>query len=171
MLLVFGIVGCDGILTGIGIGVAGSETLDSWEENLEAKRIELDRAYDEAITSLEAATDPNELAFHRKKVQEIQLAKTANLGALAVVQEIKLSPGQARGEGGYLNLLHGLIPIAVAYAGIEVRKRLGSEKKWKAEQHGRELALREIAAMPESKITAPAVKKIMYKDIGDALKA
>jgi len=40
--------------------------------------------------------------------------------------------------------------------------------KRQADKEGRELALREIAAMPDTEITAPVVKAKMYKAIGDA---
>jgi len=162
--------GCEEILTGIGIGVAGSETLDSWEENLEAKGIELTQEYEKAIARMQAATDPNELVFEIEKIQQIQIAKAANLGALTTIREVKSNGQTGDGKGGYLNLLHGLIPIAVGYAGIEIRKRHALEKKRQAEKAGRELALREIAAMETNMITAPIVKEIMYRDIGNALK-
>jgi len=42
------------------------------------------------------------------------------------------------------------------------------ENKRQADKEGRELALREIAAMSENEITAPIVKAKMYKAIGDA---
>lgn len=160
--------GCE-LLTGIGIGVGGSETLNIYEENLEAKKAELDRLYDEELERMRNTTDPNELSFSAEKVQQIQIARAANLGMLTAVQEFKGKPTVEKQEG-YLNLLHGLIPIALGYAGIEIRKRVASERKRQAEKQGRELALREIAAMQENEITAPVVKEIMYRDIGNALK-
>lgn len=42
------------------------------------------------------------------------------------------------------------------------------EAKRQADKEGRELALREIAAMKEEDVTAAIVKKLMYKRIGDA---
>ena len=69
-----------------------------------------------------------------------------------------------------MNLLHGLIPLALGYAGIEMRKRLTSEKKRQADKQGRELALREIAAMKDNDVTAPVVKELMYRAIGEARK-
>lgn len=168
-LFLFVMAGCDSFLAGIGIGTASSETLQSWEENLEAKRIELDQLYDEAIIAMETASDPNELVFAKKRAEEIQLAKIANLGARTFLGELKKQGGQA-GQGGYLNLLHAAIPLALTWGGNELRKRMGVERKRQAEKQGRELALRELAAMDEKDITAPVVKKVMYKDIGDALK-
>lgn len=167
-LFLFATAGCDSLLAGIGIGAASSETLQSWEENLEAKRVELDRLYDEAITGMQDASDPNELAFYRQKANEVQLAQVANLGARTLLGELKSQGGQ--GQGGYLNLLHAVIPLALTWGGNELRKRVGVERKRQAEKQGRELALRELAEMDEKDITAPVVKKLMYKDIGDALK-
>lgn len=165
----FVIGGCEPILQGIGIGVGASETLDFLEDNLEAKKIELARLYEEELERMQNTTDPNELAFSAEKIQQIQIAQAANLGTLTLLQESRDKP-TAEKKGGYLNLLHALIPLAVGYAGIELRKRLTLEKKRQAEKQGRELALREIADMNEKEITATTVKKIMYKDIGEALR-
>lgn len=160
------VAGCDQFWTGMGLGVAGSETLDSWEENLEAKRIELDQLYDKEIDRMKTATDPNELAFHKERAEQIQLARVANLGALAVIQELKPPDRQPDQQPSYLNLLHGLIPLAVAWGGNELRKRVASENKRSVEKHGRELAMRQLATMKEEDITAPVVKELIYKDIG-----
>lgn len=160
-------VGCEPVLTGIGIGVGGSEALDVYEEGLEAKKIELLQLYDEAIARMQNAVDPNELRFETEKAQQIQIARAANLGALTIVQEFKGKSTVEKKEG-YLNLLHGLIPIVIAFAGNELRKRIASEKKRQADKQGRELALREIATMKDSDITAPVVKELMYRDIAKA---
>ena len=165
----FIIGGCDPIWTGIGIGTGASETLDFLEDNLEAKKIELARLYDEEIERMQNAADPNELAFSAKKIQQIQIAQAANLGASTLLQELK-NKSTTEKKKGYLNLLHGLIPLAVGYAGIELKKRLALEKKRQAEKAGRELALREIASMDEKDITAPVVKEKIYRNIGDALR-
>ncbi len=160
-------VGCEPILTGIGIGAGGSEALNVYEEGLEAKKVELAQLYDEAIARMQNAADPNELRFETEKAQQIQIARAANLGALTVIQEFK-GKSTSEKEEGYLNLLHGLIPIALGYAGNEMRKRLASEKKRHADKQGRELSLRQLATMNEKDITAPVVKEKMYKAIGDA---
>ena len=121
--------GCDsGILTGIGIGAGGSEALNAYEEGLEAKRVELDQLYDEEIARMEAAKDPNELAFHRKKAEEIQIARVANLGARAAVGEIK---SRAAGEGGRsaADWQRLLMEVGLTLVlGNEYRKRRGYEK-------------------------------------------
>ena len=160
-------MGCDPILTGIGIGAGGSEALNVYEEGLEVKKVELAQLYDEAIARMQNAADPNELRFETEKAQQIQIARAANLGALTVIQEFK-GKSTSEKEEGYLNLLHGLIPIALGYAGNEMRKRLASEKKRHADKQGRELSLRQLATMNEKDITAPVVKEKMYKAIGDA---
>lgn len=125
------VTGCDnGILAGIGIGAGGSEALKIYEESLEAKRAELDQLYDEEIARMQAAADPNELAFHKKKAEEIQIARVANLGARTVVQEIK---SQISGEGSqppdvdvWLRLL--MEAGGMLMLGNEYRKRRGYEK-------------------------------------------
>ena len=160
------IVGCE-LLTGIGVGVGVSKTATFVEDNLRAKKIELTAEYEKAIVRMQNAADPNELRFETEKVQQIQIARAANLGALTIVQEFK-GKSTAEKKEGYLNLLHGLIPIALGYAGIEMRKRLTSEKKRQADKQGRELALREIATMKDSDITAPVVKELIYRDIAKA---
>ena len=108
-------VGCEPILTGIGIGAGGSEALSAYEKGLESKKIELTQLYDEAIARMQNAADPNELRFETEKAQQIQIARAANLGALTVVQEFKGKSTVEKKEG-YLNLLHGLIPLAFGYA-------------------------------------------------------
>ena len=172
----FVIGGCEPILTGIGIGTGSSETLNFLEDNLAAKKIELARLYEEELERMRNTSDPNELAFSASKIQQIQIAQAANLGASTLLQEFK-GKSTTEKKAGYLNLLHGLIPLAVGYAGLELKKRMASEKKRlalekkrQAEKAGRELALREIADMKDEDVTATSVKRIMYKDIGDALK-
>lgn len=124
--------GCEPLWTGIGIGVGGSEALNAYEEGLEAKRVELDQLYDEEIARMETAKDPNELAFHKKKAEEIQIARVANLGARTVVREIKLRVAdQPSGEGGQpLDAWKRLLMEAgmMLVLGNEYRKRRGYEK-------------------------------------------
>ena len=122
----FVIGGCEPILQGIGLGAAGSETLSFLEDNLEAKKIELTQLYNEELERMRNATDPNELALSAEKIQQIQIAQAANLGASTFLQEFK-GKSTTEKQTGYLNLLHGLIPLAIGYAGVEIRKRLKSE--------------------------------------------
>lgn len=159
--------GCE-LLTGIGVGVGASETATFLEENLEAKKIELAAEYEKAIVRMQNAADLNELAFETEKAQQIQIARIANAGALFAVQEIKSDDKTSDTKGGYLNLLHGIIPLALAYGGNELRKRIASEKKRQADKQGRELALRELGTMDEEHITAPVIKELMYRDIAKA---
>ncbi len=164
--LLIGASGCD-LLTGMGIGVGASETLTYIEEGLEVKRIELAKQYDIAIERMRATNDPNKLNILREDVQQIQIAQIANMGASTVLKELKYPEGELSDQP-YLNLLHGVIPLALGYAGIEIRKRLMSEKKRRADKQGRELAMRELAAMKDSDVTAPIVKELMYRDIAKA---
>lgn len=165
------VAGCDGgvgnVLAGIGIGVASSETLSSWEENLLEKKTILVQQYEDALLEMQNASDPNELTFVNEKLKNIQIAKVANDSAIAVVQELKKPPDES---GSSLNLLYGLIPIIVTWGGNELRKRKIEESKRQADKNGRELTLRQLAEMDESKITAPTVKKMMFENIGTARK-
>ena len=163
--------GCDSgvsnVLAGVGIGVAGSETLNSWEENLLEKKTILVQQYEDALLEMQDASDPNELAFVNEKLRNIQIAKVANDSAIAVIQELKKP---SNGSGGSLNLLYGLIPIVATWGGNEMRKRIIEANKRRADEDGRELTLLQLAAIEESKITAPLVKKLMFENIGEARK-
>jgi len=123
--------GCDTLWTGIGLGAGGSEALKVYEEGLEAKQIELDQLYDEEIARMEAAKDPNELAFHQKKVLQLQIARTANLGIQKGVQELRVMMGgggeeERRSSADWQRILMeaGLALVL----GNEYRKRRGFEK-------------------------------------------
>lgn len=177
-VLILSIVGCE-LLTGIGIGVGASETAVYLEKNLEAKRIELNNLYDSKIAEMKATNDPNELIFIRKEVEQIQIAQIANMGASTVLSELKKKATDETpdSEKGYLNLLHGLIPIALAYAGSEINKRIKiskelvkSDAKRTAIKRGNELAMRELDAMDDKEITSAIVKEKMYRAVGEALR-
>ncbi len=163
------VTGCDGgvgnILAGVGIGVAGSETLSSWEENLLEKKTALVQQYEDVLLEMQDSSDPNELAFVNEKLKNIQIAKVANDSAIVVLQALKKPPGSS---GGSLSLLYGLIPIAITWGGNELRKRIIETNKRQADKDGRELTLRQLAAMDESKINASTVKEMMFKNIGAA---
>jgi len=86
LLLVTLCSGCEGFLSGVGAGAAGQETLESWKENLIAKKAELQARYDKAFAELESAPDPNTIALAKQKLQEVQLAQVANEAALFTIQ-------------------------------------------------------------------------------------
>lgn len=124
------VTGCDnGILTGIGIGAGGGEALKAYEEGLEAKRVELDQLYDEEIARMQAATDPNELAFHKKKAEEIQIARVANLGIRTGIQEVRARMGGEEGGQSSDAWIRMLMEAGMMLVlGNEYRKRRGYEK-------------------------------------------
>ncbi len=163
------VTGCDGgisnLLAGVGIGVASSETLNSWEENLLEKKTVLVQQYEDALLEMQDASDPNELAFVNEKLKTIQIAKIANDSAIVVIQELKKP---SNGSGSSLNLLYGFIPIVATWGGNELRKRMIETNKRQADKDGRELTLRQLAAMDDSNITASTVKKMMFENIGAA---
>lgn len=122
------VTGCDPVLQGIGIGAGSSEALKVYEEGLEAKRVELARLYDEEIARMQNAADPNELAFHRKKAQEIQIARAANLGMRTGVQEIRARMGGEKGRSS-ADWQRLLMEVGLTLVlGNEYRKRRGYEK-------------------------------------------
>ena len=121
--------GCDTLWTGIGLGAGGSEALKVYEEGLEAKQIELDQLYDEEIARMEAAKDPNELAFHQKKVLQLQIARTANLGIRKGVQEFRARMGGGEGGRSAADWQRILMEVGMTLVlGNEYRKRRGFEK-------------------------------------------
>ena len=72
----------------------------------------------------------------------------------------------------YADEMTAIFGLATVIGGVLLRRENNQKKKEaakrQADKEGRELALREIAALPEDKITAPVVKAKMYKAIGDA---
>lgn len=84
-LLMFACVGCE-FMTGAGAGAAGSETIQSWKVNLEAKKAELQARYDAVLAEIESAPDPNALARAKQKAEQIEKAQVGNQAALMVVQ-------------------------------------------------------------------------------------
>jgi len=87
LLLMFGAAGCE-YLVGAGAGVAGQETLQSWKDNLETKKAELARQYEEVLAELKIAPDPNAVAFAKQKLNEVQNSQIANEAALFTVGEL-----------------------------------------------------------------------------------
>jgi len=87
-VLMFACAGCDNFLTGLGAGAAGTETLQSWKENLEAKKAELQEKAEAIQAVIESTTDPNTLVLAKKQAEEIRLAQLANESALLTVQAV-----------------------------------------------------------------------------------
>jgi hypothetical protein len=91
--------GCEEFLLGAGAGVAGQETLQSWQENLDAKKAELAEQYDLVMAELESAPDPDAVAVAKQKLQAIQDAQLANEGAMLAVKTALELPKQETTEG------------------------------------------------------------------------
>ena len=72
----------------------------------------------------------------------------------------------------YADEMTAIFGLATVLGGVLLKRENNQKKKEaakrKADKEGRELALREIAAIPDAEITAPLVKAKMYKAIGDA---
>ncbi len=152
-------------LAGFGIGVAVGETTASWEENLEAKGVELAAEYEKQIQAIRDANTPAELKFAEEKAQVLQIALAANDTAKRVMQAWK----KDKTPKTTMDWLDLLIPLGLGLYGRERLKNFTLGKKRQAEKAGRELALRELHEMPDEDITSAKVEKIMYKDIGAAL--
>jgi len=121
--------GCDPIWTGMGIGAGGSEALRVYEEGLEAKRIELDRLYDEEIARMEVAKDPNQKALHQEKALELQLARVVNLGMRTGIQEVRTRVGSGEEGKSSADWQRILMEVGLTLVlGNEYRKRRGFEK-------------------------------------------
>jgi len=105
LLLMFGVIGCEGFLLGAGAGVAGQETLQAWEENLEAKKLELQKKYDAVMAEIESAPDPNALALAKKKLEPIQDQQLVNEAALFSVKQIMKLPETSGGKEGRTDVL------------------------------------------------------------------
>jgi len=58
----------------------------------------------------------------------------------------------------------------IAWAKHNSNRANKAEAKRQADKAGREKTLRDIAAMPEAEITVVLVKKLMFANIGEALK-
>lgn len=67
-----------------------------------------------------------------------------------------------------LTVLEGITALFLAKKSKDATT---SKAKQQADKAGREKTLREIAALPEEKVTAPVVKSLMYNNIGEARRA
>ena len=81
-------VGCEEYLLGAGAGIAGKQTLESWQQNLEAKKSELAARYEAVVKELETAPDPNAIIAAKEKLRAIQDQQLANEAAMLTVRKI-----------------------------------------------------------------------------------
>jgi hypothetical protein len=92
-------VGCEEYLIGAGAGLAGKETLDSWQDNLEAKKLELAGQYAELEAELALAMDPNAVALIRQKIEALGDQQLVNDAALLTVRTALELPEQTTSAG------------------------------------------------------------------------
>ena len=154
VLIVLGSAGCEEFLLGAGSGMAGKETLESWQGNLEAKQIELQQKYDAVMKEIETAPDPNALALAKAKLNPIQNAKLANEVALHTVKEILKLP-----ESAPEDRKDALVVGGIGIVGLFIRewqKRL-LNKKYTAMKTGQ----------ARLKTDNPAVEATLYALIGE----
>jgi len=88
--------GCDKVAL-FGGGVAASETFQAWQDNLEAKKAELQTQYDQVLLELESAPDPNAVQAAKEKLSLIRQQQLVNEGAIMGIQAALEIP-QAQGE-------------------------------------------------------------------------
>lgn len=134
LLLAVMIGGCDETFLGFGAGVAGVETLQSWQENLEVKKAELQKQYDLVMAEIETAPDPNALKLAKEKLEPIQNARLANEVALHMVTEsikaIKTENPEDRKDA------IGVGVISLGLIALEELKRRLLNKKYTAHKAG-----------------------------------
>lgn len=123
MLLCFCCMGCEDFLAGFGTGAAGQETLQSWKENLEAQKIDLEERYAAAFAELETAPDPNTVALAKRKIDEIQNAQMVNAASLLTVDAVLKLPEATKSQGGKTDVLISTLLGAGILAMREWQKR------------------------------------------------
>lgn len=155
LVLMFGTGGCEEFLVGAGSGIAGKETLESWQGNLEAKQMELQQKYDLVMNEIKTAPDPNALALAKAKLEPIQNARLANEVALHTVKEILKLPESSNPESRKDALLVGGIGIVGLFI-EEWRKRL-LNKKYISMKTGQ----------ARLKTDNPEAEKLLYDLIGE----
>jgi len=99
------VIGCEDFLIGAGAGAAGQKTLQDWEENLEAKKVELQKKYDAVMAEIESAPDANALALAKKKLEPIQDQQLVNEAALFTVKQIIKLPETSGDKNGRTDVL------------------------------------------------------------------
>lgn len=89
-----------------------------------------------------------------------------------IIEQMVATNEASRPFNPYADEVNAILGLVTVIGGIwakgEIDKKNKAEAKRHADKEGRELALREIAVMPDAEITAPIVKRLMYKAIGDA---
>lgn len=126
--------GCE-FVSGLGAGVAGQETLQSWKANLEEQKAALEERYEAAFAELESAPDPNTIALAKAKLDEIQRTQIGNTAALLTVETLLKLP-EASGEGGRNDVVISSLIGAGILALRELQKR-NLTKKYVAMKAGK----------------------------------
>jgi len=90
--LCLGCTSCEEALLGVGAGVAGAETFESWQENLVAKKADLQERYAEAFAELEQAPDAEAIEAATERLAAIEKAQIGNEAALLMVEAVLKYP-------------------------------------------------------------------------------
>jgi len=117
VVLSFGAAGCPEWLVGAGAGMATQETLQSWQDNLEAKQIELQAKYEAAEKAIAEAPDPNTLALSTAKRDALRSPMIANEAALITLRSALKAKSEEPGSQGRADAVAtgaiGLIALAI----------------------------------------------------------
>ena len=112
LLVCFCCTGCE-FLAGLGTGVAGQETLQSWKANLEEQKTALEERYEAAFAELKSAPDPNAVILATKKLAEIQRAQIGIDASLLTVRTMLELPEATDKEGRTDVLISTLIGAGI----------------------------------------------------------
>jgi len=131
--------GCEsGLWTSVAGGVAGSETIDSWETNLELKQAELAAREKAAIARLADANTPEEKEAVRADLAEINNQIIANQASLFALQNVKSIPEfKKKDPVAKAEYLIGLLPVIWGIYERTKKKRV--EAKYSAFKIGKEI--------------------------------
>lgn len=115
LLLVCLLAGCE-YMSAFAAGAATSETLQSWQENLEAKQAELQTAYAAAEKAIAEAPDPNALALAIKIRDALHEPMLVNDAALITLSSVMKAKAEESGSQGRMDAIGtgvlGLIGLA-----------------------------------------------------------
>ena len=109
------LAGCE-YIPAFGAGVATNETLQSWQDNLEAKQLELQTAYAAAEKAIAEAPDPNALALAVEKRDSLREPMLINEAVLITLQSALAAKQEKSGSAGRQDAIFtgviGLIGLA-----------------------------------------------------------
>lgn len=126
MLVAF--AGCEEVFIGAAGGAAGVKALTQWQDNLEAKGLELEQRYNDVLMALDEAPDPNEIQALVARMNGIREAQLVNEGALIGVKAMLQLPDADQQGGGKTDvaIAAGIGLIGLAFREFQRRKQVGA---------------------------------------------